>query len=124
MSDFFRIVGVVVGACLGAGTAEGLRLGRRVVGDGDSVSLPGRRGDAADTFREPLPSSQGSFFDIMRGASFFVSGFEIAFAEASDAASALAAIIQTWYRGSSRAVAEVTIPGNDRKISLEVSKKV
>jgi hypothetical protein len=35
----------------------------------------------------------------MRGATFFVSGFEIAFAEASDAASALAAIIQTWYRG-------------------------
>jgi hypothetical protein len=60
----------------------------------------------------------------MRGASLLVSGFEIAFAEATDAASALAVIVQTWYRGSSRAVAEVTIPGNDRKITLELSKKV
>ena len=42
---------------------EGLRLVGRVLGGGSSS------GDAADTAREVLPSSQGSLFNVVPGAS-------------------------------------------------------
>jgi hypothetical protein len=53
-----------------AGAAEVLRLGGRVVGEGDLPSLLERFVGVGAADRGPLPSSHGSFFTAVRGAGF------------------------------------------------------
>lgn len=68
---FLATFGVDMLGRFGGATVEILRLDGRVVGDGESVSISGRLIGVADTAAEPLPSSQGSFFLVRCGATFF-----------------------------------------------------
>jgi hypothetical protein len=98
-SDSFPFAGLDEVVRLGAIVADGLRVGGRVEGDSDEVSLlSGPPGIAKG--RELFPSSHGSLLTVVRGLILMMSVLDVAFLRTFGAlgpASAPVDIADCWY---------------------------